>query len=625
MDYGKIIFLLFTITLLSPALSHSQGSCKRCHQGIEPILDRPPMKDLPCEFCHAGDPEETTKELAHRYLIKNPSDFRVVDRTCGVCHYDILLSMKKSLHSTSAGIISGARWAWGAQSSKNAIYATYDVKDTDKDIPKELGALLSLKKLPRYRPGAPIGSNNHPVDDYLRSECLRCHLWTKGMARPGDYRASGCAACHMIYMDDGLYRGSDKAIDKGSPGRPSLHKITTLIPPFQCLHCHNRGDRIGTSYIGQMESDGYGAPWSRIAGKKGGKRLHGKYYNHLAADIHYQRGMACIDCHTHRDVHGDGNIYSKKEQAVEIECIDCHGTPEKRGTLITSRGRRIPWMWEKDGKIYLRGKLDGKIHIVPQLVEAIKTSSEEGRVAMGIRRHIDRMECYACHATWAPQCYGCHVQQDLDERARDWIEGKKTDDPSTSGDYENLLLNTSRWRETRSYLRWEQPVLGINSEGLVAPYIPGCQVIFTQVGQGTEVKFTSFVFTTKAGTSGISSNPVQPHTIQKKARSCASCHESQKALGLGTHTFDPMANSIPVPFSLDQIVDENGTQLQANAHYGARPFNKEELQRISRAKTCVGCHRYMTEPPTWDKIKKRLGRAATDEIHKGILGKLISE
>ena len=33
------------------------------------------------------------------------------------------------------------------------------------------------------------------------------------------------------------------------------------------------------------------------------------------------------------------------------------------------------------------------------------------------------MECYACHADWAPQCYGCHITVDYSEGKTDidWI------------------------------------------------------------------------------------------------------------------------------------------------------------------------------------------------------------
>ena len=34
----------------------------------------------------------------------------------------------------------------------------------------------------------------------------------------------------------------------------------------------------------------------------------------------------------------------------------------------------------------------------------------------GVTRHLNRMECYTCHASWTPQCYGCHVKIDYSQR-----------------------------------------------------------------------------------------------------------------------------------------------------------------------------------------------------------------
>ena len=47
--------------------------------------------------------------------------------------------------------------------------------------------------------------------------------------------------------------------------------------------------------------------------------LHGHAYTPQPADVHFQRGMACIDCHTEREVHGDGQIFAKRHYEVELE------------------------------------------------------------------------------------------------------------------------------------------------------------------------------------------------------------------------------------------------------------------------------------------------------------------
>ena len=53
-------------------------------------------------------------------------------------------------------------------------------------------------------------------------------------------------------------------------------------------------------------------------------------------DIHFEKGMHCIDCHMLQDSHGDGNLYSTNWDTIEIECEDCHGSPGRARTLFTS-------------------------------------------------------------------------------------------------------------------------------------------------------------------------------------------------------------------------------------------------------------------------------------------------
>ena len=44
----------------------------------------------------------------------------------------------------------------------------------------------------------------------------------------------------------------------------------------------------------------------------------------------------CIDCHFVQDVHGNGKLYGEVRAAMEIQCIDCHGTISQPPTLRTS-------------------------------------------------------------------------------------------------------------------------------------------------------------------------------------------------------------------------------------------------------------------------------------------------
>ncbi len=590
-----VLICLGTISKIHGGENQPQG-CLRCHNGIESIgksHDR-----LDCAFCHKGNPEASTAEDAHRGIYRNPGDLGIVENSCGMCHSKVVKKMVKSLHATSAGIISGARYLWAAQEDKNALYAVRAVEDKDGDVPREYGAMKALKQIPRYQ------DSKQPVDDYLRNQCLRCHIWTEGARRRGDYRSSGCSACHVLYADDGLSRSGDPTIPKDEPGHPIHHEITVKIPSEECVHCHNRGGRTGVSFLGMMESDGYGTPFREDGTKQ--LKLHGKHYNFLQRDVHYDKGMACIDCHTENDVHGDGNIYSKREQAVEIECSDCHGTIKEFSLLKTSRGNPLENLQRQNDEVVLLGKIDGKLHKVQQIRSLAQRDTLP--VAMLIEGHIEKLECYTCHARWAPQCYGCHAKMDKRERANDWVNGTKD--------------STYKWQESRSYLRWETPVLGINTEGKVSPFITACQVIFSLIGKDGRAEESNKVYITADGHYGIAHNPIQPHTVTRKARTCENCHSETKALGLGSGHYVSVFNSVNVPFELERIVDEDGNQIQATSHEGARPFSKAEMERIKRINVCLGCHQEMPSS-FWRKVRKVWGEAKTNQMHHDILHELL--
>ena len=79
----------------------------------------------------------------------------------------------------------------------------------------------------------------------------------------------------------------------------------------------------------------YGSPYDASGGKQ--PKLHTKNYLFIKDDLHHQTasrpgnpegGLLCQDCHTSIDMHGDGNIFGTTLAQVEIECSDCHGTPD---------------------------------------------------------------------------------------------------------------------------------------------------------------------------------------------------------------------------------------------------------------------------------------------------------
>lgn len=53
-------------------------------------------------------------------------------------------------------------------------------------------------------------------------------------------------------------------------------------------------------------------------------------------DIHLEKGMHCADCHFQQDSHGTGILYNEPRAAVEVGCIDCHGSINAKANGITS-------------------------------------------------------------------------------------------------------------------------------------------------------------------------------------------------------------------------------------------------------------------------------------------------
>src|SRR5580693_2390756 len=104
-----------------------------------------------------------------------------------------------------------------------------------------------------------------------------------------------------------------------------------------------------------------GIGWTRTANKS-------------PSTIRTALGMQCNDCHFAQDNHGNGKVYGEPRAAVEIDCIDCHGTIRNKTTLITSgpaapRGGRhldtlrTPWglrrfEWRSDGTVVQRSMLE---------------------------------------------------------------------------------------------------------------------------------------------------------------------------------------------------------------------------------------------------------------------------
>jgi len=546
-------------------------ACLSCHKGIEEIHPKAPLY---CTTCHKGNAAATEKAAAHEGMIHNPADLPVVDQTCGTCHGTIMNRVKRSLMATRSGTASGVLYLNGFQKIKEEVHYTfskYEIDALPENIPPKPGTTDRLMPFPTY------ASTKNVLVDLMRKECMQCHLWTEGVQRKADYRGTGCVACHMTFDAEGLSQSGDPTIPKNQHGHPLKHVLTKKVPISTCATCHSGGNRIGLAFTGRMEQS---ARYDVL----GQELEHGHTYSDQPADIHYEKGMVCIDCHTINEIHGDGNIYTKKNFQLEIRCEVCHGTPEAYGTGITAMGNRLPNVRiEKPSegsagpiKIILTSKLDGKEHSVPQVKDASKPKTLE---AHQIKSHMTKMECYACHTAWVPKCMGCHIKEDLTQRSTplhvsfDHLENRRSDFGLFT------LIPGVRVAE-KDYL------LGVNHRGKVVPFVPRSSVVYTLVDENGKEVFHRRPQTTAKGTLGFAHNGTIPHTVRKETRSCESCHESRKALGLGASTekeYPKLKGLMPDGFLWDRIVDEDGRPVQETSLEKARPLNKTEMARIQDA------------------------------------------
>jgi hypothetical protein len=277
---------------------------------------------------------------------------------------------------------------------------------------------------------------------------------------------------------------------------------------------------------------------------------------------------------------------------------------------------------------------------------------------------VDKLECYACHADWAPQCYGCHVAADYSDgkAGTDWVAIGNAQ--NSDGTVDLSLVTPGKISEGRGYLRWETPILGINGEGRVTPIIPGCQVVYTVIGPEGESLAHNQIgrtppFTEGGGADGqrgLDMAPAQPHTTGRRARRCESCHSTPKTLGYGVDSGvyllgytedrtldlrDADGNLLPsqttvqmpaipdLPMDWAQVVDpETGEQMMTiGSHWpDSGPLSADQRTRMERIGVCMGCHQNMDQADFWnDKVIDQYGEIFSNDDHIDHMDHLIKD
>ena len=543
--------LLLAAVLWAPlqaAPAQDDAGCVGCHAGIEELH---PWQHIGCTACHGGDGRASDRDGAHvrprvgwpkdervRNLeyeleyarFRNPTDLRVVDQTCGSCHGALVEHLRLSLHGSTAGHLNDSLYETGVNATRRAVYAVFDLADDDV---RSVHGLPSLRAIEALRParGAERDGLSAHTHDLPRKACMQCHLYSEGVGLPGRlgqdglYRGEGCAACHVSYAEDGRSASGDAVAERFEPGHPRRHELTAAPPTDTCVRCHIGDASIGNAFRGLAQLYPNMPAGPDVPGTTD-RLLANQFFlqdpQRLPADLHHDAGMHCIDCHTLRDVMGDGDIYGAMEHAVAIECTSCHGSLDAVSNLRTERGLVVPNLERKGDLFLLRSKVTGDLHRVKQAVHVIDPDHPdyEASAAAAMTGEHGRLECYACHSGWNTNFFGFHFDRNEAFTQLDTITGLRT--------------RGSVSTQERVFATLRQFVLGLNPEGRIAPYMVGFSSMGTVHGEDGALVVDQGLPRTAAGLSGMSLVHHQTHTTQRAARACVECHRSPATWGLGT-------------------------------------------------------------------------------------------
>jgi quinol-cytochrome oxidoreductase complex cytochrome b subunit len=569
----KINFSIADTTQLTVIQGHAEG-CVSCHKGMSGFSDAHKPLYIGCYSCHGGDPLTLDKSKAHRKMFTVPGNLSNAKVACGNtgCHPGITDKVNKSLMTTLSGMISVDKWIFGESSDINASEHVNNIGYT--------------------------ASGTH-----LRNLCAGCHLGNEKIKTgPAGWleRGGGCLACHLTYDTKSLSTLDQlRRRQKSDNTLPLFHPALDLkITNDKCKSCHSRSGRISMNYEGWHETE---LKSEKVKGNDKYQVLPDKrVFVKITEDIHHQKGMLCIDCHGSYELMGDGKHYAHKEDAVKIQCSDCH-TPkaniQKRLAETDQETQLISWLrkFKTDGLMVIITQKSG-LPLVNTIVEEqgtrlsmIKKSGAGTTVmkppakACTEGKEHARLSCEACHSAWVPQCVGCHNSYESRTKGFD------------------MLKNTSRkgtWIEYTSEGMAEPPALGINNtdkskkNGIIGTFTPG-MILTIDKGSFGKDKGTSFHRLYA---------PASAHTTQRVGRGCKSCHNDPLAIGYGrgkltysdkgTWSFGPLYknnkyDSLPEDAWIGFLGERKD---QAATRLGMRPFNLMEQKRILTAGACLTCH-----------------------------------
>ncbi|HWC77606.1 MAG TPA: hypothetical protein VG778_09090, partial [Blastocatellia bacterium] len=415
----------------------------------------------------SGNPERTfsllNDESPEFVRFVNPGDLRVANLSCGTseCHGPEVHDVSKSMMTTGAMLWGAALYNNGAFPLKNPRFGesyTADgkpqrlqtVPQPTAEETRNKGVLPFLDPLPRWeisqmgnilrtfeRGGRKQPEVGLPIPEELPGKPTQNLLSQRGLGtllrtdpvflglqktrlldpmlsfmgtndHPGDYRSSGCTACHVVYANDrdpfnsgsyakfghtGRSHSADAAIPKDEPGHPIKHQLTRAIPSSQCVVCHmHPGTLVSNTYLGytwwDLETDG--------------DKLYPKEIKKLSPEENRNIRLRNPEGSALRGKWGDPKFV---EQVSSLN-------PELKHTQFadfTGHGWIFRAVFKQDRKGTLLDALGEPIKDVSseKLQRAIKETTDNPSERSGVPVHLKDI-----HLEKGMHCVDCHFKQD---------------------------------------------------------------------------------------------------------------------------------------------------------------------------------------------------------------------
>ena len=295
---------------------------------------------------------------------------------------------------------------------------------------------------------------------------------------PGDYRSSGCSACHVVYANDrdpahagsnaqfgnrGESQTIDPTIPKNEAGHPLRHEFTKAIPTSQCMVCHmHQPNAFVNSFMGYTMWD-YETDAEPMWPKK---------QKYPSPEEIYKINMKNPEGAAPRGKWSDQDFLAEvsqlNDQLEHTQFADYHG-----------HGWNFRAVFKRDRKGNLLDDLDNILNNVTseKLQQAMKPRTEEewqtGRPGVPVHLkdiHLEKgMHCVDCHFSLDSHgdgklygqfadaieisCVDCHGT--IDEYATVKTSGPMA--PSAGRDLSRTLTQGKKrrfeWRESKLYQR----------------------------------------------------------------------------------------------------------------------------------------------------------------------------